>query len=106
MHNYMRMGWGKKIPEWSSSPAAAYRIAVSYRNDQYELDGRDPNGNAGIEWSMAGKLDRPWFDPSFGQIRYVSAASPGKKFGKKPQSGTTNPPASPVKTVCLNPAGS
>jgi deoxyribodipyrimidine photo-lyase len=82
MHNYMGMGWGKKIPEWSSSPAAAYRIAV-YRNDQYELDGRDPNGYAGIAWSMAGKLDRPWFDPIFGQIRYVSAASPGGRNSGK-----------------------
>lgn len=80
MHNYLRMYWGKKILEWSSSPAEAYRIAV-HLNDKYELDGRDPNGYAGIAWSIVGKFDRPWFErPIFGHIRYMSAASTGKKF--------------------------
>jgi deoxyribodipyrimidine photo-lyase len=80
MHNYMRMYWAKKILEWSSSPAEAYRITVQL-NDKYELDGRDPNGYAGIAWSIVGKFDRPWFErPIFGQIRYMSAASTGKKF--------------------------
>lgn len=83
MHNYMRMYWAKKILEWSSSPAEAYRVAVSF-NDKYELDGRDPNGYAGIAWSIVGKFDRPWFErPIFGQIRYMSAASTGKKFDSK-----------------------
>lgn len=84
MHNYVRMYWGKKILEWSKSPAEAYRIAV-YLNDKYELDGRDPNGYAGIAWSIVGKFDRPWFErPIFGQIRYMSGASTGRKFdGKK-----------------------
>jgi deoxyribodipyrimidine photo-lyase len=80
MHNYMRMYWAKKILEWTRTPAEAYRIAV-YLNDKYELDGRDPNGYAGIAWAIVGKFDRPWFDrPIFGQIRYMSAASTGKKF--------------------------
>lgn len=80
MHNYMRMYWAKKILEWSASPAEAYQIAV-HLNDKYELDGRDPNGYAGIAWSIVGKFDRPWFErPIFGQIRYMSAASTGKKF--------------------------
>ena len=66
MHNYMRMYWAKKILEWSPSPAVAYQTAV-YLNDKYFLDGRDPNGYAGIAWSIAGKFDRPWFDrPIFG----------------------------------------
>jgi len=83
MHNYMRMYWGKKILEWSPSPAEAYRIAVRL-NDKYELDGRDPNGYAGIAWAVAGKFDRPWFErPIFGQIRYMSAASTGRKFDSK-----------------------
>jgi deoxyribodipyrimidine photo-lyase len=83
MHNYMRMYWGKKILEWSKSPAEAYRVAV-YLNDKYELDGRDPNGYAGIAWSIVGKFDRPWFErPIFGQIRYMSGASTGKKFDSK-----------------------
>ncbi len=83
MHNYMRMYWAKKILEWSPSAAEAYRIAVNL-NDKYELDGRDPNGYAGIAWSIVGKFDRPWFErPIFGQIRYMSAASTGKKFDSK-----------------------
>ena len=80
MHNYMRMYWAKKILEWSPSPAVAYQTAV-YLNDRYFLDGRDPNGYAGIAWSIAGKFDRPWFDrPIFGSIRYMSGNAARKKF--------------------------
>ena len=83
MHNYMRMYWAKKILEWSHTPADAYRIAVRL-NDKYELDGRDPNGYAGIAWAIVGKFDRPWFERSiFGQIRYMSAMSTGRKFDSK-----------------------
>ncbi|MGB7601230.1 MAG: deoxyribodipyrimidine photo-lyase [Candidatus Sulfotelmatobacter sp.] len=83
MHNYVRMYWAKKILEWTPSPAEAYRIAVKL-NDKYELDGRDPNGYAGIAWSIVGKFDRPWFErPIFGQIRYMSGASTGRKFDSK-----------------------
>jgi deoxyribodipyrimidine photo-lyase len=82
-HNYVRMYWAKKILEWLPSPAEAYRIAVNL-NDKYELDGRDPNGYAGIAWAIVGKFDRPWFErPIFGQIRYMSLASTGKKFDSK-----------------------
>jgi deoxyribodipyrimidine photo-lyase len=83
MHNYMRMYWAKKILEWTPSPAPAYQTAVKL-NDKYLLDGRDPNGYAGIAWSIVGKFDRPWFErPIFGQIRYMSGASTGKKFDSK-----------------------
>jgi deoxyribodipyrimidine photo-lyase len=75
--------WAKKILEWNRFPAEAYRIAVRL-NDKYELDGRDPNGYAGIAWAIVGKFDRPWFErPIFGQIRYMSGASTGKKFNSK-----------------------
>ncbi len=80
MHGYMRMYWGKKILEWTENPAEAMRIAV-YLNDKYELDGRDPNGYAGIAWSIGGVHDRPWFDrPIFGQIRYMNRSGCEKKF--------------------------
>jgi deoxyribodipyrimidine photo-lyase len=80
MHNYMRMYWAKKILEWSPSPQSAYQTAT-YLNDKYFLDGRDPNGYAGVAWSIAGKFDRPWFDrPIFGVIRYMSGAAAAKKF--------------------------
>ena len=80
MHNYMRMLWAKKILEWSPSPQVAYQTTV-YLNDKYFLDGRDPNGYAGIAWSIAGKFDRPWFErPIFGTIRYMSSDAARKKF--------------------------
>lgn len=83
MHNYLRMYWAKKILEWSPSATLAYQRAV-WLNDRYELDGRDPNGYEGIAWAIVGKHDRPWFDrPVFGQIRYMSLASTGKKFDSK-----------------------
>ena len=83
MHNYVRMYWAKKILEWTRSPAEANRIAVRL-NDKYELDGRDPNGYAGIAWAIVGKFDRPWFErPIFGQIRYMSGESTGRKFDSK-----------------------
>lgn len=83
MHNYLRMYWAKKILEWSPSVASAHQRAI-WLNDRYELDGRDPNGYAGIAWAIVGKHDRPWFDrPIFGQLRYMSLASTGRKFDAK-----------------------
>jgi deoxyribodipyrimidine photo-lyase len=83
MHNYVRMYWAKKILEWSPDPSRAFETCVTL-NDRYFLDGRDPNGYAGIAWSIVGKFDRPWFErPIFGTIRYMSGASTGKKFNSK-----------------------
>jgi deoxyribodipyrimidine photo-lyase len=83
MHNVMRMYWAKKILEWTPDVDTAVRYAI-YLNDKYELDGRDPNGYAGIAWSMLGKFDRTWSDrPIFGKIRYMSGASTGRKFNSK-----------------------
>lgn len=83
MHNHLRMYWAKKILEWAPNPARAWEYAVIL-NDKYELDGRDPNGYAGIAWAIGGVHDRPWFDrPIFGTIRYMSRASTGKKFDSK-----------------------
>ena len=83
MHNYLRMYWAKKILEWSSSVMLAYQRTI-WLNDRYQLDGRDPNGYAGIAWAIVGKHDRPWFErPVFGQVRYMSLASTGRKFDSK-----------------------
>jgi deoxyribodipyrimidine photo-lyase len=80
MHGYMRMYWAKKILEWTPSPEEAMRVAI-YLNDKYELDGRDPNGYAGIAWSIGGVHDRAWFErPVFGQIRYMNANGCKAKF--------------------------
>jgi len=47
MHNYMRMYWGKKILEWSSSPERAFRNTLAM-NNKYFLDGWEPNSYAGV----------------------------------------------------------
>ena len=80
MHGFMRMYWAKKILEWSPSPEGAMDIAI-YLNDKYELDGRDPNGYAGIAWSIGGTHDRPWGERSiFGMIRYMNYNGCKRKF--------------------------
>jgi len=80
MHGYMRMYWAKKILEWTESPEEAQRIAI-YLNDRYELDGRDPNGYAGIAWSIGGVHDRAWGEREiFGKVRYMSRRGAESKF--------------------------
>ncbi|MFP4466159.1 MAG: deoxyribodipyrimidine photo-lyase [Candidatus Goldiibacteriota bacterium] len=82
MHGYMRMYWGKKVIEWSSAPEKAYETLV-YLNDKYELDGRDPNGYAGIAWCF-GKHDRAWTERNiFGKIRFMNAKGLERKFNIK-----------------------
>lgn len=80
MSGYVRMYWAKKILEWTPNPEKALEIAI-YLNDKYEIDGRDPNGYAGILWSVAGLHDRPWFNrPIFGTVRYMALSGMKKKF--------------------------
>jgi len=79
MQGYMRMYWGKKILEWSKTPQDAYAAAL-HLNNKYEIDGRDPNGYAGIAWCF-GKHDRPWGErPVFGMVRYMNAQGLMRKF--------------------------
>jgi len=83
MHNVMRMYWAKKTLEWSPSVKIAVRRGI-HLNDKYFIDGRDPNGYAGIAWAMLGKFDRAWNErPVFGKIRYMSRESTGRKFDSK-----------------------
>ncbi len=84
MHGYLRMYWAKKILEWTPSPSEAFAVAVAL-NDRYELDGRDPNGYAGIAWAIVGKHDRAWGPERrvFGKIRYMSYESTSRKFDSK-----------------------
>ncbi len=80
MHGYMRMYWAKKILEWTESPEQAMTIAI-YLNDKYSLDGRDPNGYAGIAWSIGGVHDRAWKErPVYGKVRYMSYRGSKTKF--------------------------
>jgi len=80
MAGYLRMYWAKKILEWSPSVEDAMKTAI-YLNDRYELDGRDPNGYAGISWSLGGTHDRAFGERGiFGKIRYMSRKGSGAKF--------------------------
>jgi deoxyribodipyrimidine photo-lyase len=79
MANYMRMYWGKKILEWTTTPKAAFRMALRL-NNKYFLDGRNSNSFAGVAWCF-GKHDRPWGErPIFGNVRYMNAAGLRRKF--------------------------
>ena len=64
------MYWAKKILEWTADPETALEYAIAL-NDRYSLDGRDPNGYAGIAWAVGGVHDRAWQErPVFGNTRY------------------------------------
>lgn len=79
MHNYMRMYWGKMILAWSADPREAFVTAL-WLNDRYAIDGRDPNGWAGVAWCF-GLHDRPWpRRPVFGTVRSMVASGLRRKF--------------------------
>lgn len=80
LHGFLRMYWAKKILEWSAGPEEALAIAIDL-NDRYSLDGRDPNGYAGIAWAIGGVHDRAWPErPIFGKIRYMNENGCRRKF--------------------------
>jgi deoxyribodipyrimidine photo-lyase len=80
LHNYIRMLWGKKILEWSTSPPDALAVMIDL-NNKYALDGRDPNSYSGIFWVL-GRYDRPWGPerPVFGTVRYMSSENTARKL--------------------------
>jgi len=80
LHNYMRMLWGKKILEWTSSPREALDVMVEL-NNRFALDGRDPNSYSGIFWVM-GRYDRPWGPerPIYGTVRYMTSENTVRKL--------------------------
>ena len=80
MQGWLRMYWAKKILEWTESPEQAMEYAIRL-NDTYQLDGRDPNGYAGIAWSIGGVHDRAWQErPVFGKVRYMNYNGAKRKF--------------------------
>ena len=83
IHNYLRMVWGKRVLEWTRSPAQAFEWLVRL-NDRYALDGRDPNSYSGIGW-IFGRYDRPWGPERevYGTVRYMSSANTLKKLELK-----------------------
>ena len=83
MHGYLRMYWGKQILAWSPTPEEAFRRALAL-NNRYLLDGRDPNGFAGVAWCF-GLHDRPWAQrPIFGSVRSMTASGLERKFDMAP----------------------
>jgi len=79
MHNYMRMYWGKKILEWSSTPQEAFQRTLQL-NNKYFIDGRDPSAYANVAW-IFGLHDRPWSErPIFGKVRYMNHKGLERKF--------------------------
>lgn len=61
-------------PEWAVE-------VLKYLNDFYSIDGGDPNGYAGILWSVGGVHDRPWQERDiFGVIRYMNYGGLKRKF--------------------------
>jgi len=79
IHNYLRMLWGKKVLEWTPDPQTALEYLIDL-NNEYAIDGRDPNSYSGIFW-IFGRFDRAWGPerPIFGKIRYMSSDSTRKK---------------------------
>ena len=78
IHGYMRMYWGKKILEWSRTYAEALKTMI-FLNNQYGLDGRNPNSWTGILWCF-GLHDRPWGSrPVYGTIRSMSGENLKRK---------------------------
>lgn len=83
IHNYLRMLWGKKVLEWSSSPQEALTTLIEL-NNKYALDGRNPNSYSGIFWVL-GRYDRAWGPerPIFGKVRYMSSENTARKLRVK-----------------------
>lgn len=80
MPGYLRMYWAKKVLEWTKSPDEALAFTIKL-NDYYSLDGRDPNGYAGIQWAITGLHDHPWQSRKiFGEIRYMSQQACARQF--------------------------
>lgn len=83
MQNYLRMLWGKKVLEWSPTPAEAFARLIEL-NNRFALDGRDPNSYTGISW-VFGRYDRPWAPERdiYGVIRYMSSDNTRRKLQLK-----------------------
>lgn len=83
IHNYLRMLWGKKILEWSPTPAEALR-RMAHLNDRYALDGRDPASVANFMWVL-GLHDRPFQERKvLGKVRPMSSLRTAEKFDLGP----------------------
>jgi len=80
MHGWLRMYWSKQILTWTESPEQA--LEFSFRlNDEYNLDGGDPNSVVGTAWSLMGIHDQGWTEREiFGKIRCMNYNGAKRKF--------------------------
>ncbi|KAM0680165.1 hypothetical protein GINT2_001548 [Glugoides intestinalis] len=73
IHGYARMYWAKQLLRWTSGPEEALKIGMEL-NDDYAIDGNDPNGYLGVMWCICGSMDRAFGErPIFGKIRTMKA---------------------------------
>jgi deoxyribodipyrimidine photo-lyase len=81
MPNRLRMYWAKQLLLWTAAPEEAFALAIRL-NDRYFVDGRDPNGYAGVAWSIGGRHDRPFppDKPILGLVRPMTARGMARKF--------------------------
>jgi deoxyribodipyrimidine photo-lyase len=93
-HGYMRMLWGKKILEWSKTPATALAVMEQLMN-RYSLDGRDPVSYASYAWVL-GLYDRPWPERAiFGVVRSMTSESAKRKLKLRDYLSTYAPRQAP-----------
>lgn len=79
IHNYLRMLWGKKFLEWTTTPEEALAHML-HLNNRWALDGRNPNSTSGIAWVM-GRYDHAWQErPVIGKVRAMSSVATAKKI--------------------------
>jgi deoxyribodipyrimidine photo-lyase len=97
IHNYLRMLWGKKLLEWSPTPAEALQ-RMAHLNDRYALDGRDPASVANFMWVL-GLHDRPFQERKvLGKVRPMSSLRTAEKFDLGPYLARwARPEDAPVK---------
>ena len=73
MHGYVRMYWAKQLSKWTETPEKALEIAI-FLNDEYAIDGNDPNGYLNIMWCLCGSMDRGFGErPICGKIRTMKS---------------------------------
>ena len=72
------MLWGKKVIEWAPDAEKALTWLIEL-NNQWAIDGRNPNSYSGIFWCF-GRFDRAWQERDiFGKLRYMSSDNTRKK---------------------------
>ncbi len=98
VHGYLRMLWAKMVLGWSADPTEAWQTLM-HINDRWAIDGRDPNGYAGVSWCF-GRFDRAWGPerPVFGKVRFMTCDASRRKLRLNrwlAQFGSPAPGASP-----------